>query len=93
MRATFFIPGWTVENHTDRAEMILRAGHEIGHHSYSHAWIEPGFPEKETEETGEKRDEERGLVNGRWSWSWSWFGSHRFFRRSIVCTSELCTVS
>ncbi|MCU0888263.1 MAG: polysaccharide deacetylase [Rubritepida sp.] len=54
--ATFFIPGWTVENHTDRCEMILRTGHEIGHHSYSHAWIDPDFPEQEIEEM------ERGLA-------------------------------
>lgn len=53
--ATFFIPGWTVENHTDRCEMVLKAGHEIGHHSYSHAWIDPAFPDKEVEEM------ERGL--------------------------------
>jgi len=49
-RATFFIPGWTVENHTDRCEMILKQGHEIAHHSYSHAWVDPDFPEKEVEE-------------------------------------------
>lgn len=53
--ATFFIPGWTVENHADRAEMVLKAGHEIGHHSYSHAWIDPAYPEQEVEEM------ERGL--------------------------------
>jgi peptidoglycan/xylan/chitin deacetylase (PgdA/CDA1 family) len=49
-KATFFIPGWTVENHTDRCEMILKQGHEIAHHSYSHAWVDPDFPEKEVEE-------------------------------------------
>ena len=53
--ATFFIPGWTVENHTQRAEMILKAGHEIGHHSYSHAWPDPDAPERDIEEI------ERGL--------------------------------
>lgn len=53
--ATFFIPGWTVENHTQRAEMILKAGHEIGHHSYSHAWPDPDAPERDIEEM------ERGL--------------------------------
>jgi len=53
--ATFFIPGWTAENHTDRCEMVLRAGHEIGHHSYSHEWIAVGDTAKEIEEM------ERGL--------------------------------
>ena len=37
--ATFFVPGWTVENHTDKVEMILKEGHEVGHHSYSHIWV------------------------------------------------------
>jgi peptidoglycan/xylan/chitin deacetylase (PgdA/CDA1 family) len=53
--ATFFIPGWTVENHTGRCEMILKAGHEIGHHSYSHEWIALDDTAKEVEEM------ERGL--------------------------------
>ena len=50
LKGTFFIPGWTVENHSQRAEMILREGHEIGHHSYSHRWADPAFPDLETEE-------------------------------------------
>jgi peptidoglycan/xylan/chitin deacetylase (PgdA/CDA1 family) len=50
LKATFFVPGWTVENHAGRTEMILKEGHEIAHHSYSHAWIDPDFPEKEVEE-------------------------------------------
>jgi hypothetical protein len=37
---TFFVPGWTAEHHTGRVEMIVRAGHEIGHHSYSHRWAD-----------------------------------------------------
>jgi peptidoglycan/xylan/chitin deacetylase (PgdA/CDA1 family) len=55
VKATFFIPGWTAEHHRGRAEMILRDGHEVAHHSYSHAWIDPAFPDKEVEEM------ERGL--------------------------------
>jgi len=51
---TFLVPGWTVERHTGRVEMIVRAGHEIGHHSYSHRWAGDSF-EKEIEEM------ERGL--------------------------------
>jgi peptidoglycan/xylan/chitin deacetylase (PgdA/CDA1 family) len=47
--ATFFVPGWTVENHTDRVEMILKAGHEVGHHSYSHKWVSED-PAAEAEE-------------------------------------------
>ncbi len=55
VKATFFVVGWTAEKHTARAEMILREGHEIAHHSYSHSWIDPAFPDKEVEEM------ERGL--------------------------------
>ena len=34
--ATFFVPGLTAELHPDAVEAILAAGHEVGHHSYSH---------------------------------------------------------
>ena len=34
--ATFFIPGITVERYPATVELILEAGHEIAHHSYSH---------------------------------------------------------
>lgn len=47
--ATFFVPGWTVENHTDKVEMILKQGHEVGHHSYSHKWVSDD-PAAEAEE-------------------------------------------
>ena len=50
VKATFFVVGWTAETHQDRAEMILREGHEIAHHSYSHSWIDPAYPDKEVEE-------------------------------------------
>jgi peptidoglycan-N-acetylglucosamine deacetylase len=46
---TFFVPGWTAENHTGRVEMIVRSGHEIGHHSYSHRWAGDSL-EREIEE-------------------------------------------
>jgi peptidoglycan-N-acetylglucosamine deacetylase len=48
--ATFFVPGWTAEKHTSRVEAILKDGHEVGHHSYLHKWIDPGDPEGELEE-------------------------------------------
>ncbi len=47
--ATFFVPGWTAETHQDRVEMILGAGHEIGHHGYLHEWIDPDQPDREEE--------------------------------------------
>jgi peptidoglycan/xylan/chitin deacetylase (PgdA/CDA1 family) len=49
IKSTFFVPGWTAENHTDRLEAIVADGHEIGHHGYLHEWIDPAFPDKERE--------------------------------------------
>jgi peptidoglycan-N-acetylglucosamine deacetylase len=34
--ATFFVPGWTADRYPQVVDAILKAGHEIGHHSYSH---------------------------------------------------------
>jgi len=48
--ATFFVPGWTVEHHTGRVEEILKDGHEVAHHSYSHTWVDPANPDGELEE-------------------------------------------
>jgi peptidoglycan/xylan/chitin deacetylase (PgdA/CDA1 family) len=47
--ATFFVPGWTAETHTDKVELMLEHGHEVGHHGYLHEWIDPDNPELEEE--------------------------------------------
>jgi peptidoglycan/xylan/chitin deacetylase (PgdA/CDA1 family) len=36
VRATFFIPGRVAERYPDRVRSILSAGHEVGHHGYTH---------------------------------------------------------
>lgn len=36
--ATFFTPGWVIENHRSVVEEILSNGHEIAHHGYLHEW-------------------------------------------------------
>ena len=36
LRATFFIPGLTMERHPRIVDAVLQAGHELAHHSYSH---------------------------------------------------------
>lgn len=36
LTATFFVPGLTAERYPYVVERILEAGHEVGHHSYSH---------------------------------------------------------
>lgn len=47
VRATFFVPGHTVESFPQETEAILERGHEIAHHSYAH--VDP---------SGQTRDEE-----------------------------------
>ena len=36
LEQSFFVPGWVVEQYPDTMEMILKDGHEIGHHGYLH---------------------------------------------------------
>jgi peptidoglycan-N-acetylglucosamine deacetylase len=50
LRATFFIPGWVVDTHTKMCEAIVQAGHEIGHHGYSHKRPEPQDLVQDSEE-------------------------------------------
>ena len=56
MPATFFVPGLTAELHPAVVEAILEAGHEVGHHSFSHR-SPVGLDDAE-----ERRELERGLV-------------------------------
>jgi len=48
IRATFFVPGHTVESFPAEVEAILAGGHEVAHHSYAH--VDP---------SGQSPDEER----------------------------------
>lgn len=48
--ASFYVPGWTVENHTAAIEAVLAGGHEVGHHGHMHKWIDPDKYEEEVEE-------------------------------------------
>lgn len=36
LKQSFFAPGWVVEQYPETMEMILKDGHEIGHHGYLH---------------------------------------------------------
>jgi peptidoglycan-N-acetylglucosamine deacetylase len=56
IRATFFIPGHTVESYPDETLAILEAGHEIAHHSYAHVAPSEQTPDEE------RRDMERALA-------------------------------
>lgn len=54
IRATFFVPGHTIETFPDACRDIVRAGHEIGHHGWTH--LSPL--------TMSAEDEEKELVRG-----------------------------
>ena len=43
--ATFFVPGWTVEQYPHVVEAIIKDGHEVGHHGYTHDAPDPIDPE------------------------------------------------
>jgi peptidoglycan-N-acetylglucosamine deacetylase len=54
LKATFFIPGWTVENHLPQSKRIRDAGHEIGAHGNVHEAV--GFLD-EAQETRVLREQ------------------------------------
>jgi hypothetical protein len=56
IKATFFVPGHTVDSFPDETESILVNGHEIAHHSYAH--IDP---------SRQAADEERADMERAWA--------------------------
>jgi peptidoglycan-N-acetylglucosamine deacetylase len=50
LKGTFFTPGWTVDAHPSKVEMILKDGHELGHHGYVHYWPDAEKPGQILEE-------------------------------------------
>jgi peptidoglycan/xylan/chitin deacetylase (PgdA/CDA1 family) len=48
--ATFFVPGRVAERHAERVQEIAAAGHELGHHGYTHT---PPAQLSRDEEAGE----------------------------------------
>src|ERR671915_2485970 len=56
IKATFFVPGLTADRYPGTVEAIAAAGHEVGHHSYSHrSPVDLG-------RAGEREDFERALT-------------------------------
>jgi len=55
IRATFFVPGYTAEQHPDAIRAIRDAGHEIAHHGYLHELLTGAG------EAAERQYLERGL--------------------------------
>src|SRR3989440_10735522 len=56
IKATFFIPGFTIETYPAESAAIVEAGHEIGHHGWTH--LPPGDMTREQEEDGLARGTE-----------------------------------
>ncbi len=56
IRATFFVPGHTVESFPAETQAIVDAGHEVAHHSYAH--IDP---------SGQTPEEERADMERAWA--------------------------
>ena len=48
IRATWFIPGFTIESHPRAAEAVVADGHEVAHHSWAH--VPPVQQSREEEE-------------------------------------------
>jgi peptidoglycan-N-acetylglucosamine deacetylase len=48
LRATWFVPGFTIESHPRACEAVVRDGHEVAHHSWAH--IPPAQQVREEEE-------------------------------------------
>jgi peptidoglycan-N-acetylglucosamine deacetylase len=55
-RATFYVPGVTVEQDPGVFVAVLAAGHEIAHHGYAH------LPTPTLDQAGERDELERGLA-------------------------------
>jgi peptidoglycan/xylan/chitin deacetylase (PgdA/CDA1 family) len=55
--ATFFVPGHTIESFPAEVDAILQAGHEIGHHSWSHTDPSTQSPDEE------RADMERAMAS------------------------------
>ncbi len=50
IKATFFVPGLVIQQRQGLVEDMLARGHEIAHHSWSHAWIVNLTPAEERQE-------------------------------------------
>ena len=48
LRATWFIPGFTIESHPGACEAVVNDGHEVAHHSWAH--VPPAQQSRDEEE-------------------------------------------
>lgn len=62
IHATFFIPGHTIESFPDACRDVVHAGHEIGHHGWTHLSPVTMSPEEEEKELKRGIDAVRSLT-------------------------------
>lgn len=53
--ATFFVPGWVIDNYPATVEAVVAAGHELAHHGYTH---------QPPATFADRAEEEEGLARG-----------------------------
>ncbi len=71
--ATFFVPGRVAERHAARVGQIVEAGHELGHHGYTHVSPTGLTPEQEEAELVEGKERLERFVARVWGYrSPSW---------------------
>ena len=64
--ASWYIPGHTLETYADRCQEVFDAGHEIGHHGWTH--VPPALLTREKEEEGLVRaNEQIKKLTGRYA--------------------------
>src|SRR2546427_2645781 len=56
LRATWFVPGFTIESHPQACEAVVQDGHEIAHHSWAH--VPPAQQSRDEEEADLVRSNE-----------------------------------
>src|SRR3954462_4069485 len=64
IRSSWYIPGHTLETYADACRRVVEAGHEIGHHGWTHRPPASGSRE-EGEEEPVRADEARRQLTGR----------------------------
>ena len=60
--STWFIPGFTIENHPAACEAVTEAGHEVAHHSWAHVPPAMQSRDEEAEDMGRANEAIRKLT-------------------------------
>jgi peptidoglycan/xylan/chitin deacetylase (PgdA/CDA1 family) len=95
IRSTWFIPGHTLESYPDHCKRVFDAGHEIGHHGWTH--MPPNDMTREQEEAGMVRaNEQIRKLTGRYargyrspSWDLSPHSVELFLKHGFLYESSM----